>query len=570
MLRPRKMRMGDLALEAGLITKEQLQHVLTVQKEAKIKKPLGSILIDYGFISELQLIKLLGKHLDIPHMNLSRVEIDPEVATSIPLELARRYRVIPIKKEGKRLTLAMVDPMNIEAIDSAALFTGCDVRPVIAGEASICNLIEQYFGIKESLEKVKESENLYHLPGMGSDNIPRQKDSVEEEPIVRLVNSIILRAVMEEASDIHLEPQGDGLRVRLRMDGILQELYSPPKNIQPQIISRIKIMASMDISEKRLPQDGRILFTSGDKKINLRVSTLPTIFGEKVVLRLLKREKIVVPLDRLGFNPIDFKVFETIIKANSGMILVCGPTGCGKSTTLYSTLNYLNSKEKNIITVEDPVEYHLKGINQVQVNLKTGLTFSRALRTILRQDPNIIMVGEIRDLETAQIATRAALTGHLVFSTLHTNDAVRAITRLLDMGVEDYLLVSSVVGIVAQRLIRLICPHCKEEHRPLEEEKKLYLFYSDSDILPKFFKGSGCSYCNHTGYKGRTAVQEILFLSEELKKLILERTTPDEILQFIRIKKINTLQQEGMKRAAEGITSISEVIRVTFQGSLGG
>ncbi len=569
MLRPRKMRMGDLALEAGLITKEQLQHVLTVQKEAKIKKPLGSILIDYGFISELQLIKLLGKHLDIPHMNLSRVEIDPEVATSIPLELARRYRVIPIKKEGKRLTLAMVDPMNIEAIDSAALFTGCDVRPVIAGEASICNLIEQYFGIKESLEKVKESENLYHLPGMGSDNIPRQKDSVEEEPIVRLVNSIILRAVMEEASDIHLEPQGDGLRVRLRMDGILQELYSPPKNIQPQIISRIKIMASMDISEKRLPQDGRILFTSGDKKINLRVSTLPTIFGEKVVLRLLNREKIVVPLDKLGFNPMNFKVFENMIKANSGMILVCGPTGCGKSTTLYSTLNYLNSKEKNIVTVEDPVEYHLKGINQVQVNLKTGLTFSRALRTILRQDPNIIMVGEIRDLETAQIATRAALTGHLVFSTLHTNDAARAISRLLDMGVEDYLLVSSVVGIVAQRLVRLICPHCKEEHRPLEEEKKLFLLYSDSDILPEFFKGKGCSSCNNIGYKGRTAVQEILFLTEELKKLILERPTPDEILQFIRINKINTLQQEGMKRAAEGITSISEVVRVTFQGSLG-
>ncbi len=568
MLRSRKMRLGDLALEAGLITEEQLQHVLTVQKETK--KPLGSILIDYGFISEPQLIELLGKHLDIPHVNLSRVEIDPAVATSIPLDLARRYRVIPIKKEGKRLTLAMVDPMNVEALDSAALFTGCDVRPVIAGDSSICNLIEQYYGIKESVEKVRESENVYHIRSMGSENVLRQKDSVEEEPIVRLVNSIILRAVIEEASDIHLEPQGDGLRVRLRIDGILQELFSPPKNIQPQIISRIKIMASMDISEKRLPQDGRVLFTAGNKKINLRVSTLPTIFGEKVVLRLLNREKIVVPLDSLGFNPIDFKVFETIIKANSGMILVCGPTGCGKSTTLYSTLNYLNSKEKNIITVEDPVEYHLKGINQVQVNLKTGLTFSRALRTILRQDPNIIMVGEIRDLETAQIATRAALTGHLVFSTLHTNDAVRAITRLLDMGVEDYLLVSSVVGIVAQRLIRLICPHCKEEHRPLEEEKKLYLFYSDSDILPKFFKGTGCSYCNHTGYKGRTAVQEILFLSEELKKLILERTTPDEILQFIRIKKNNTLQQEGMKRAAEGITSISEVIRVTFQGSLGG
>lgn len=567
MLRPRKMRLGDLALEAGLITEEQLQHVLTVQKETK--KPLGSLLIDYGFISEPQLIELLGKHLDIPHVNLSRVEIDPAVATSIPLDLARRYRVIPIKKEGKRLTLAMVDPMNIEAIDSAALFTGCDVRPVIAGEASISNLIEQYFGIKESVEKVKESENLYHLPGMGSENIPRQKDSVEEEPIVRLVNSIILRAVMEEASDIHLEPQGDGLRVRLRMDGILQELYSPPKNIQPQIISRIKIMASMDISEKRLPQDGRILFTAGDKKINLRVSTLPTIFGEKVVLRLLNREKIVVPLDKLGFNPMNFKVFENMIKANSGMILVCGPTGCGKSTTLYSTLNYLNSKEKNIVTVEDPVEYHLTGINQVQVNLKTGLTFSRALRTILRQDPNIIMVGEIRDLETAQIATRAALTGHLVFSTLHTNDAARAITRLLDMGVEDYLLVSSVVGIVAQRLVRLICPHCKEEHRPLEEEKKLFLLYSDSDILPEFFKGKGCSSCNNIGYKGRTAVQEILFLTEELKKLILERPTPDEILQFIRINKINTLQQEGMKRVAEGITSISEVVRVTFQGSLG-
>ena len=567
MLRPRKMRLGDLALEAGLITEEQLQHVLTVQKETK--KPLGSILIDYGFISEPQLIELLGKHLDIPHVNLSRVEIDPAVATSIPLDLARRYRVIPIKKEGRRLTLAMVDPMNVEALDSAALFTGCDVRPVIAGDSSICNLIEQYYGIKESVEKVRESENVYHIRSMGSENVLRQKDSVEEEPIVRLVNSIILRAVIEEASDIHLEPQEDGLRVRLRIDGILQELFSPPKNIQPQIISRIKIMASMDISEKRLPQDGRILFTSGDKKINLRVSTLPTIFGEKVVLRLLNREKIVVPLDKLGFNPMNFKVFENMIKANSGMILVCGPTGCGKSTTLYSTLNYLNSKEKNIVTVEDPVEYHLKGINQVQVNLKTGLTFSRALRTILRQDPNIIMVGEIRDLETAQIATRAALTGHLVFSTLHTNDAARAISRLLDMGVEDYLLVSSVVGIVAQRLVRLICPHCKEEHRPLEEEKKLYLLYSDSDILPEFFKGKGCSSCNNIGYKGRTAVQEILFLTEELKKLILERPTPDEILQFIRINKINTLQQEGMKRAAEGITSISEVVRVTFQGSLG-
>ncbi|UNC92573.1 GspE/PulE family protein [Candidatus Contubernalis alkaliaceticus] len=555
-----KKKLGNVLLEAGVVTQEQLEYALSLQKISRDK--LGKILIQCGFLSEHEFMELMEKQLDIPYVNLNEIEVIPEVATSIPFDLARRHQVIPIKKEGSRLILAMVDPLNVVALDSVTMVTGLEVQAVIAGESDISNLIDQFYGLKESIEKAVDREKVYkHLK---KDEMILKERGKEEEPIIRVVDSFINRALKEGASDIHIEPQDDGMIIRLRVDGLLHNLISPPKILQHQLISRIKIMANLDISEKRLPQDGRLLFQKGDKVLNIRVSSLPTIFGEKLVLRLLDRDKIIIPLDMLGFSAKNYSLFKRFITSARGMILVTGPTGCGKSTTLYSTLNQLNVKEKNIITVEEPVEYNIKGINQVQVNGKIGLTFARALRTILRQDPNIIMVGEIRDLETAQIATRAALTGHLVFSTLHTNDAVGAVVRLLDMGVEGFLITSSLVGVIAQRLIRKLCPYCQIEYRPsLEEWELFYSFYGETGEV-KFFEGRGCRRCNQTGYRGRTGIHEIMPFTEEVKRLVLDNPSSEAIRQWFQSSGYVTLQEDGLKRAVEGVTSLKEIVKVAF------
>ncbi|MCD5401100.1 Flp pilus assembly complex ATPase component TadA [candidate division NPL-UPA2 bacterium] len=559
-----KKRLGDILLEASAITKEQLMNALGEQKASKER--LGKVLVNKGYISEEKFIETLEKQLNISHVNLNNLTIEPEVVTSIPLYLAQRHQVIPIKKEGRRLTLAMADPLNVIAVDDITMLTNFEVIPVIAGEAAINRLIDQYFGLKESMGK-----NVINItarrPRQDEDfETARMQEMVDEAPIVKVVNSIIQQAVSKGASDIHIEPREKGLRIRLRVDGLLQDLVAPAKEVQPLIISRIKIMCGMDIAEKRLPQDGRIVVQVSHRDINMRVSTLPAIFGEKVVLRLLDKEKIIMPLKKLGFSQYNEKLFYGFTKVSQGMVLVTGPTGCGKSTTLYSALNHLNSIEKNIITVEDPVEYHLEGINQVQVNAKIGLEFGNILRTILRQDPDIIMIGEMRDRETAEIATKAALTGHLVFSTLHSNDAPRAITRLLDMGVEDFLIASSVIGVVSQRLVRKICSFCKKEYRLSVEEEKLFRRYQSTEELPVFYVGQGCSQCSNTGYKGRLAIHEVIVLTEKMREIILSSPSVTEVTRQAQEDGLIPLQEDGIKRVAEGLTTVAEIVRVAFAG----
>ena len=389
----------------------------------------------------------------------------------------------------------------------------------------------------------------------------------QDTSVIQLVNRFILEAIQAGASDVHIEPGDGGLCLRLRIDGLLHDFASPPREAQPQILSRIKILSGMDIAERRLPQDGRMHFQLEEGPVNIRVSTLPTIKGEKIVLRLLNRDRIIMDLDKLGMNEKNFAAFTGFIRASHGLLLVTGPTGCGKSTTLYSAINHLNSPEKNIITVEDPVEFYLEGINQVQINAKIGLTFGRALRNILRQDPNIIMIGEIRDAETAEIATRAALTGHLVLSTLHTNDAPRAITRLLDMGVKEYLLVSSLVGIVAQRLVRLLCPSCREPGELTAAEKELFLrFYPAARVPAVLYRARGCPRCSSTGYRGRLALHEVLPCSEEMKGLILKGAPVGDIERQAGAEGLIPLSQDGIEKALQGLTSLSEVIRAAFNG----
>jgi len=561
MVRDRK-KLGDFLLEEGLITEEELINAFSRQQETR--QSLGKVLVEEGYLGEDTLLEAMEKQLGLPRINLQNLKVDPEVATSIPLEMTRRYQVIPVGREGNLLSLAMVDPQNLAALDEVERVTGCQVKPFIAGEGTIERLTDQYFGIKESVEWAQRDKNFFHLPENTTEGF-KVREGMEDAPIIKVVNSIIQQAVSEGASDIHIDPYEEGLVVRLRIDGVLHDLMSTPKNTQPLIISRVKIAAGLDISEKRLPQDGRMVFPLEGTSVNMRISTLPTVFGEKVVLRILDREKIVLPLENLGFSDYNYSLFLRFIKASTGMILVTGPTGCGKSTTLYSTLNHLSSREKNIITVEDPVEYYLEGINQVQINGRIGYTFARALRTILRQDPNIVMIGEIRDLETAEIAVRAALTGHLVCSTLHTNDASRAVTRLLDMGIENYLLASSLIGVVAQRLVRKICTSCQEEYQPSREEKEIFNLYYRGKKTPVFLKGKGCSRCNQTGYKGRFALHEIMAFTDKIKELILGAPSQGELTRQAQEEGFLSLQEEGMDRVARGLTTISEVVRVVFE-----
>jgi type IV pilus assembly protein PilB len=418
------------------------------------------------------------------------------------------------------------------------------------------------------IDRIRSYKKPLSKPGQKSSGPGEShQDNLEETSIIQVVNSYICRAIEEGASDVHIEPEEEGLRIRLRIDGYLHDFGSPSKDTQPLIISRLKILAGMDISERRLPQDGRMDYPAGDGVVNIRVSTLPTIRGEKVVLRLLNRERIIMQVDQLGMSEANLAAFNGFIRSSHGMILVTGPTGCGKSTTLYSVLNHLNSSEKNIVTVEDPVEYPLKGVNQLQINSRIGLSFSSALRNILRQDPNIIMIGEIRDTETAEIATRAALTGHLVLSTLHTNDAPRAVTRLLDMGVKEYLLVSSLVGIIAQRLVRLLCLDCRDSYNPSAAEHRLLgKFLAPANLPAALYRARGCPRCNHTGFKGRMAIHEVLTFSEAMKGLVLRSVAVGEIEAQAARDGLVPLQQDGIEKALQGLTSISEVIRTTFAG----
>ena len=571
-----RKKLGDLLVEVGIITAEQLQEAL---EEEKIRGGrLGETLMGLGYITEDVLLAFLGKQCGVSYVSLSEYgDIDEEVIKSVPESIARHQTLIPIALEGKTLTIAMSDPLNVFAIDDLRLMTGKEINVVIASETELKNAIERYYGAKGSMEDiVKEMElsvkddgnvEIVKRADAGGDDIIALEAAGEEAPIIKIVNLLLGAAVKIGASDVHIEPYEKILRVRYRIDGVLHEVSSPPKKLQNAVVSRLKIMASLDIAERRLPQDGRIKIKVMDKEVDLRVSVLPTSFGEKVVMRILDASSLCLDLTKLGFEPDALSIYKKNIEVPYGIILVTGPTGSGKSTTLYSTLSTINYPDRNIITIEDPVEYVLQGINQVQARADIGLTFAAGLRSFLRQDPDIIMVGEIRDTETAEIAINAALTGHLVFSTLHTNDAPGAVTRLNNMGIEPFLTTSTVIMVVAQRLVRVICKHCKEPYE-VPGDFLSSIGVKEAEIKGKkkvtLYRGKGCDNCSNTGYRGRTACFEVMEIHDDLRELILNRESTHLIKSKARESGMVTLREVAIKKLLTGVTTVEEVMRVTF------
>ncbi|MBI4654182.1 MAG: type IV-A pilus assembly ATPase PilB [Nitrospirae bacterium] len=564
------VKLGQSLVSNKIITEEQLKKAVDIQK--KEGGSLDSILVKLGALSEEKLMEFLSKQFDVPAVDLTNYKIDTSLTRFIPRDVARKYKIFPIAKNGATLTVAMADPSNVYAVDDIKFLTGYNVEPVLASEAAIRTNIEQYYGktdaLQVAMDDLKKTES--GLLSLVEDETEEKLDvdelmqAVEEVPIVKLVNLILSEAIMKGASDIHVEPYEKNFRVRYRMDGVLYDVMQPPLKVKAALSSRIKIMAELDIAERRLPQDGRIKLRIKDKEVDLRVSTLPTIFGEKIVMRILDKSSLVLDLTKLGFEPKQINAFNEAIYSPYGMVLVTGPTGSGKTTTLYSALSTINTIGVNIITAEDPVEYNLMGINQVQVKEEIGLTFASALRSFLRQDPDIIMVGEIRDFETAEIAVKAALTGHLVLSTLHTNDAPSTISRLLNMGIEPFLVSASVLLILAQRLCRKVCQKCKEkENIPVPALMNIG-FTEDEAKMIECFRGKGCPACNNTGYKGRVALYEVMPIKDELKELILEGVSAGEVKKAAVRFGMKTLRMSGLTKLKEGITSVEEVIRVTF------
>jgi type IV pilus assembly protein PilB len=558
-------RLGDMLVKATLITKDQLQKALQQQESAGGR--IGSNLVKLGFISEDDITSFLSRQYGVPSINLSHFEIDPNVIKLIPSEIAQKHQVIPINRTGNVLTVAMADPSNIFAIDDIKFMTGFKVEPVVAAETSIKNAINKHYdssGMVEDIMKNFDDKDIEALKeGEDAVNVAELGQAAEDAPVVKLVNLILTDAIKKGASDIHIEPYEKSFRVRYRIDGILYEVMQPPTRLKAAITSRVKIMAQLDIAERRLPQDGRIKIKMGGREMDYRVSTLPTLFGEKVVLRLLDKGNLQLDMTKLGFESAALTDFESGILMPYGMVLVTGPTGSGKTTTLYSALNRLNTTETNIMTAEDPVEFNLPGINQVQMKAEIGLNFAAALRSFLRQDPDIIMVGEIRDYETAEIAIKAALTGHLVLSTLHTNDAPSTISRLLNMGVEPFLVAASTNVIVAQRLARRVCQQCKEP-APVPPQVLVNLGFSPEDaktIVP--LKGKGCMTCSETGYKGRVALYEVLVIRENIKEGILQGASIIELRELGRKNGMKTLREAGLQKLREGMTSLEELMRVT-------
>jgi type IV pilus assembly protein PilB len=552
-------QLGALLLDSGLLTREQLQSALGEQERSR--KSLGRILIDQGTVTESDLIATLASYIGLELVNLAEYPVDPTAAGLIPASLAQRYSALPIGWEDGRLIVAMADPSNVLAIDDIRTFTGKDVRPVIAARIAILDAIERHQSFDSDVESM--SAEAAGEAESDSYDLATLHEVVEDAPIVKLVNLLITQAVQERASDIHIEPTEKDVRIRYRIDGVLHEKMRSPKAIQAGLVSRLKIMADINIAERRLPQDGRVSMRLHDKAIDLRVATLPTVHGEKVVMRILDKSTALLQLSDLGFLPSAMARFETAYRKPHGMILVTGPTGSGKSTTLYATLNIVNQVSRNIITIEDPVEYKLAGINQCQVNNKAGMTFAAALRSILRADPDVVLVGEIRDRETATIAIEAALTGHLVLSTLHTNDAATTPTRLVEMGVEPFLVTSALDCVVAQRLARKLCDRCKEPYAPVESELAAVGWLSDDRELPtQLHRPAGCVACSHTGYHGRFAIHEVMLITEDIERLIVDRSHSEDIRKVAVAQGMMTLREAGMAQAANGLTSLEEILRV--------
>lgn len=549
-----KGRLGERLIKAGVISEEQLELALKEQK--RTGEFLGELLQHLGFATEEAISSVLADQAGVSKIDLANYLIDTEVLNLVPEDFARKYKLIPLSLEDNRLTIAMANSFDVFALDEVQKMTHTYVEALSATESEVLNAIEQHYAMRGKSSNLLEE--IIHLAESGSLS---EEDLAKQSPIIRLVDQLIIQGVKDGATDIHCEPEEKTFRVRYRIDGILQSGPSIPKSLQSPTTTRIKIMSDLNISENRLPQDGKIRFYVGKKRVDLRVSTFPTVFGENVVLRILDKNRLILGLNKLGFTAENLDSFKKILKKTNGIILVTGPTGSGKTTTLYSALSYINNMEKNIVTLEDPVEYELPLICQSQINPKAGLTFATGLRSILRQDPDIILVGEMRDRETAEMAIRSALTGHLVFSTLHTNDSAGAIPRLLDMGMEPFLISSSLIGIMAQRLIRLICRNCKE---PVEPEEEILAQLNIARDGHRFFRGKGCKECNHTGYKGRFALFEILSISSEIKKLINERAESNLIKKTACEEGMTTLFQDALHRALQGETTLEEVLRVTY------
>ena len=558
-----KPHLGQVLLEKGVVSEEELNAALNLQRQSPDR--IGKLLVDIGALSEMDLVRQLGEHIGVPVVSAEDFPSVPVVEDTLAPKFMREARCAPIGVEEGVLVLAMSDPLDFSVLDAVRIYTTFrDIRVVLAAESAILDLIEKFYGNQASTlgRLVEGIDDDPEGVGEDSDDIEHLRDLASEAPVIRLVNLIISRAIESRASDIHIEPFERELKVRYRIDGILYDVESPPKRLKAATISRIKIMAKLNIAERRLPQDGRIKMKVLGKDVDLRVSTLPTMYGESVVMRILDKSNTqIYYLEKLGFASDMFRQFEELIHRPHGVVLVTGPTGSGKTTTLYGALTKINLPDKKIITIEDPVEYQINGINQIHVNPKIGLTFATGLRSIVRQDPDVIMVGEMRDLETAEIGIRAALTGHLVFSTLHTNDAPSAIARLVDMGAEDYLLSSSIVGVMAQRLVRVICPNCREAV-PAQSEVLRDAGYGGIEVS-SFYEGRGCKECSETGFKGRLGIFELMVMNEELRRLTITSADASKLRKAAIEGGMKTLRSDGFEKVSLGHTTLAEVMRVT-------
>lgn len=560
-MKQQRKKLGELLVEHKLITQQQLLDALVLQKNTG--KKLGEVLSSQGLLTEADMMSFLQLQLGIRFVDLSKRRIDPKLASSVPLPIAQRYTLVPISLENGKLEVAMEDPLDFVALEDLKRASKHEIIPALSLREPIRNSIRQLYGTDYAERAVKEySVRESGLPAVAAIASESPLDEVSNAPIVRLIDSVIEQAVQVQASDIHIEPGEKDVRFRVRVDGVLKTEINIPKDLHPALVARVKIIGGMNIAEKRLPQDGRIEINVLGKQIDLRISVMPTWHGEKVVLRILDRSSFLISKEKLGFSNENLIKFNELLKNPHGLILVVGPTGSGKTTTLYSMLNDLNVVQHNIITIEDPVEYLLSGVNQTQVNVKAGLTFAIGLRALLRQDPDIVMVGEIRDRETAEIAVRAAVTGHLVLSTLHTNDAVATIVRLADMGIDNYLLAAAIAGVISQRLLRKICPNCKIIHKPQPYELEMLGIPFDPDRV--FYKGSGCSLCDYSGYKGRLPVFEVLVIDKKHRDMISRRTPIEKIRQYSKEAGMSTLMDDCIKLLDSALTTVDEAIRVSY------
>jgi type IV pilus assembly protein PilB len=565
--------LGELLLREKVITADQLKSALEAQKEKNV--PLQTAIVSLGLISEEDMAQALSRQLGYPYIDLDQFEVYPDVVNLIPVEIVKKYLIMPIHRIRSFLTLAMVDPTDLEVLEDVRFRTGLSIQPVIASESGIMNAINKYYGSSSALRVKKIIEDIELAEDTRVNIIEEEKEdynvedlvhSTEEAPIIKLVNEIFVDAIKKGASDVHFEPYEESFRVRFRLDGVLHEMMNLPMKFKLPVISRVKILSNMDIAEKRLPQDGRIkmkvkLDNGGRKEVDMRISALPTIFGEKIVSRILDKQMLRLDMTELGFEPESLESFKEAIHRPWGIILVTGPTGSGKTNTLYSAVSTLNSLEKNILTAEDPVEFNIPGINQVHIKEEIGLDFPRALRSFLRQDPDIMLVGEMRDFETVDIAIKAALTGHLVFSTVHTNDAASTVMRLVNMNVEPFLIADSVILIAAQRLVRRLCQKCKVTHR-LPEKALIDIGFTPDEIKAgQVWKAAGCDHCNNTGYKGRTALYEVMPVDDDIREMILVRAQSREIKKKAIEKGMITLRRSGLIKIKNGVTSIEEVLR---------